>query len=186
MQGVGTTGLQGASRSARIVAIAAGSAALMVLAACTSGASKSNGNSPVSHDTSVGKSSAGAPSTGASTPKADAAVITVPAAAAAISPIRPVVVGIAHGTLTAVRMTNPAGKQVAGALAGDGSSWHSTEVLGYSKSYKIVASGKGGRRFAGHQDVAGQHRDAEQRDHALHRRRLRQLRRWRRAPTASA
>jgi lipoprotein-anchoring transpeptidase ErfK/SrfK len=143
MQGVGTTALQGASRSARIVAIAAGSAALMVLAACTSGASKGNGNSPVSHDTSVGKSSAGAPSTAASTPKADAAVITVPAAAAAISPIRPVVVGIAHGTLTAVRMTNPAGKQVAGALAGDGSSWRSTEVLGYSKSYTIVASGKG-------------------------------------------
>ena len=35
---------------------------------------------------------------------------------------------------------NPQGKLVTGALSADKSSWHSTEVLGYSKTYRLSAS----------------------------------------------
>jgi lipoprotein-anchoring transpeptidase ErfK/SrfK len=69
------------------------------------------------------------------------AVITTRPASSAISPIEPVNVDIAHGKLTAVTMTNPAGRKVRGELAADGSSWHNTEVLGYSKTYKVTATG---------------------------------------------
>jgi lipoprotein-anchoring transpeptidase ErfK/SrfK len=143
MQRVGNTGRQGASRRAWTVGAAASAVALMALAACTSAGSNDT-NSPVSHDTSVpvvGPVSAG-PSTGTSTSKAaDPAVITVSAGSHRISPSAPVSVGIQHGKLTDVTMVNAVGKRVSGALAGDGSAWHNTEVLGYSKSYRIVAKG---------------------------------------------
>jgi lipoprotein-anchoring transpeptidase ErfK/SrfK len=138
MQRVGTTGRLGAFPSARTIGLAASAVAVLTLAACTSGSGKGNGNSPVSHNTSVGSTAA---KTSTSSPPADPAVITVPAASA-ISPIQPIKVGIDHGTLTGVTMTNPAGKPVTGALAADGSSWHNTEVLGYGKTYTIVANGK--------------------------------------------
>jgi lipoprotein-anchoring transpeptidase ErfK/SrfK len=138
MQRVGTTGRPGASPSARTIGLAASAVAVLTLAACTSGSGKGDGNSPVSHNTSVGSTAADTPT---SSPPAHPAFITMPAASA-ISPIQPVTVGIDDGTLTAVTMTNPAGKPVTGTLAADGSSWHNTEVLGYSKSYTIVATGR--------------------------------------------
>ncbi len=58
-----------------------------------------------------------------------------------LNPVRPVLITIAHGKLTNVVMTNPAGKKVTGTVSADGSSWHNTEVLGYSKRYRIVAHG---------------------------------------------
>jgi lipoprotein-anchoring transpeptidase ErfK/SrfK len=58
-----------------------------------------------------------------------------------ISPATPVTVGIQNGKLNAVTMTNSAGKHVSGTLATDGSSWHSTEALGYSKTYEVHATG---------------------------------------------
>ncbi|MBN9619914.1 MAG: L,D-transpeptidase family protein, partial [Actinobacteria bacterium] len=58
-----------------------------------------------------------------------------------ISPSKPVVVNIANGHLTSVTMTNPYGTKVTGALATGGTSWHNTEDLGYSRTYKIVATG---------------------------------------------
>jgi lipoprotein-anchoring transpeptidase ErfK/SrfK len=39
-------------------------------------------------------------------------------------------------------MVNAAGRQVSGELDTDGTSWHNTEVLGYSKTYTIVAKGE--------------------------------------------
>jgi lipoprotein-anchoring transpeptidase ErfK/SrfK len=56
-----------------------------------------------------------------------------------INPARPVSVSIVNGTLSSVTMTNPSGKVVSGALTADGKSWHTTEDLGYSKTYQIVA-----------------------------------------------
>jgi lipoprotein-anchoring transpeptidase ErfK/SrfK len=140
MQRVGTARRLSVSRSVRITGVAASAVAVLTLAACTSGSGKGNDNSPVSHDTSA--SNQPSSSSSSATPKANPAVIRMPAAAAGLSPIRPVTVGVDNGTLTAVTMTNAAGKQVTGALAADGSSWHNTEVLGYAKTYKIVATAK--------------------------------------------
>jgi lipoprotein-anchoring transpeptidase ErfK/SrfK len=112
--------------------------ALMALAACTSGSTPS-GNSPVAHGSSV---LSGAPaSTDSSSPPAGPAVITTSAVGHTISPSTPVAVDIANGKLTDVTMVNPVGKQVSGELATDGTAWHNTEVLGYSKVYRITAVG---------------------------------------------
>jgi lipoprotein-anchoring transpeptidase ErfK/SrfK len=139
MQRVGTARRLGVSRSARITGVAASAVALLTLSACTSGGGKGDNNSPVSHDTSVSNQPSGGAAS-STAPKPNPAIIRMPSAATEVSPIRPVTVGVNNGRLTAVTMTNPAGKKVAGALAGDGSSWHNTEVLGYAKTYKITAT----------------------------------------------
>ena len=41
-------------------------------------------------------------------------------------------------------MRNPEGKLVKGAVSSDGTTWQSTEVLGYGRTYKIVAKGRNG------------------------------------------
>jgi len=119
-----------------------GLAALLALAGCTSGnstekAGKSAGGSPVG-DTSTTASAA--PSTSAS---ASPAIITTSAVSSrTINPTTPVTISVDHGTLTSVVMRNPEGKRVTGAISADGTTWHNTEVLGYSKTYTIVATGK--------------------------------------------
>jgi lipoprotein-anchoring transpeptidase ErfK/SrfK len=57
-----------------------------------------------------------------------------------INPTAPVDVQVSHGKLLTVTMTNPAGRRVTGTLAPDGTTWHTTEVLGYGKTYTIVAA----------------------------------------------
>jgi lipoprotein-anchoring transpeptidase ErfK/SrfK len=57
-----------------------------------------------------------------------------------ISPAAPVIVSVASGRLTAVTFTSATGKVVAGTIAADGSTWKSTEDLGYGKTYKLVAN----------------------------------------------
>ena len=136
MQRVGSMGQRGRTTSA--VALAATAVAILGLAACTS-TSAGTGHSPVAHDTTVSQgSTSAAPS---STPPADPAVITTSFTSKAISPSQPVQVNIAHGKLTAVTLVNPAGKHVSGQLAPDGSTWRTTEDLGYSKTYKLTATG---------------------------------------------
>ena len=118
--------------------IAASVVALLALGACTSSGGHV-GESPAAHNSSA-PGTTSAPAT--STPVVQAAVITTSAIATTkISPAKPVSVQIAHGRLTSVTMTNPAGKKVTGALTDDGTSWHNTEDLGYSKTYKILAAG---------------------------------------------
>ena len=56
-----------------------------------------------------------------------------------MSPATPVKVTVAAGKLTSVTMTSPTGKVVTGTISADGSSWQSSEDLGYSKTYKIDA-----------------------------------------------
>jgi lipoprotein-anchoring transpeptidase ErfK/SrfK len=143
MKRVARTGPTTAVRSARVVGLAASAVAVLALAACTS--SSDTGGSPTTHAAAapVVATSPATPSSGTSSSTATvtlAAVITTPAADK-VSPSQPVTINIAHGKLTRVTMTNPAGKTVTGALAADGSSWHNTQDLGYSKTYKIVAAG---------------------------------------------
>jgi lipoprotein-anchoring transpeptidase ErfK/SrfK len=143
MQQGGTTGGRArASRGARTAAVGAGVAALMTLAACTSGV----GSPPHIRTTTVTQTAPDGSittSTSTSVAQADPAVITTSPTAGTqdFSPADRVKVNIAHGKLTHVKMVNPVGNVVAGALASDGSSWQSTEDLGYSKTYKLVASG---------------------------------------------
>jgi lipoprotein-anchoring transpeptidase ErfK/SrfK len=71
---------------------------------------------------------------------AEPAVITAtPANRDNVNPTTPITVSVAHGTLRSVALINPEGKHVTGALSADHTSWHTTEVLGYSKSYRLVA-----------------------------------------------
>ncbi len=138
-----STGRVATSRHARRAgvasALAVAAVSAMVLSSCTSGTNGS-GRSPVAHDSSA--SAAGSQSQSSSAP-APAAQITTAPSAGRISPVQPVQVTIAHGKLTSVVMSNPAGKHVTGELATDGSSWHNTEDLGYSKTYTVTATGVG-------------------------------------------
>jgi lipoprotein-anchoring transpeptidase ErfK/SrfK len=142
MQRVGTTGRGFVPRRARMLGVTASAATLLAvsalaLSACTSG----NGGlakSPVAHDHSASAGTSAPPTT--ASPTEPAAEITT-SAATDISPSQPVQVAIAHGKLTSVTMTNPAGKKVTGTLAPDATSWHNTEDLGYAKTYTIVANG---------------------------------------------
>lgn len=144
MHRVGTPGL-GATRVGRRTALAGASlAVLMGLTACTSGSGDTG--SAGSSAPAGGSSTSAAGSTGASAKPAAAAaaVISVDTQSdgARINPSSPVGVKIANGTLTAVKLTNPAGKVVSGAMSSDGTSWRTTEDLGYGKTYKLSASGR--------------------------------------------
>lgn len=128
-------------RTVRVAAVATGAIGLLTLTAC-SGGSSNHSTSPAAQNSSVSSSSDNRPSpTPSSTPAAPPAVITTAAAASQVSPSEPVTVQIANGKLTDVTMTNPEGKKVTGQLGAGGTSWHNTEDLGYSKTYKIVARG---------------------------------------------
>lgn len=55
----------------------------------------------------------------------------------------PVSITVADGELTAAKVTNDDGKEVAGAIADDRRSWTSSEVLGFGKTYTYAASATG-------------------------------------------
>jgi hypothetical protein len=78
-----------------------------------------------------------------SAPVSRAVITSTPGdAATGASVLDPVVVTAANGTLDTVAVTNPEGRQVVGALSGDGTSWTSTEPLGYGRAYTITASAR--------------------------------------------
>jgi lipoprotein-anchoring transpeptidase ErfK/SrfK len=117
-------------------AVVAGSAAVVCigLSACTS----STPGSAINASTSpAGKVSSSSPAVAAQ----PAVISTSPASGAAtkISPSHPITVSVASGRLESVTLTNPQGKVVTGAMSADGTSWHNTEDLGYSKTYKLTA-----------------------------------------------
>ena len=109
--------------------------ALVALAGCTSGSGAADTTTTVTTTAAAPDDSPTSSSTSAAAP----VQFTSSAAGRPISPTKPVTIGVANGTLTSVTMLNPAGRKVSGELATDGSSWHSTEALGYSKTYKITA-----------------------------------------------
>jgi len=139
---VGRPQRRGRSGATRALAALGGVATLLSLAACTSSSSpdKRSDESPAGN---VSTSTASGPAAPSTSPSASPAVITTSAVSEkTINPTTPVTISIDHGTLTSVVMRNAAGKQVTGTLAADGSSWHNTEDLGYSKTYNITAIGK--------------------------------------------
>ena len=48
------------------------------------------------------------------------------------------------GELTSVKLVNPDGRVVSGAMARDRHSWSATEVLGYGKTYTMTATAANG------------------------------------------
>ena len=132
----------------RTVGVTASVVALLALAACTGSKSGPGGPVSVPHSVGTDTTASGQPSTApssSSTPPAAPAKITIPRGHGThINPRDPVQVDIAGGTLTSVKMTNPEGEQVKGKVSSDGTSWQNTEVLGYGRTYKIVAKGRNG------------------------------------------
>jgi lipoprotein-anchoring transpeptidase ErfK/SrfK len=126
-------------RRARAAATAVAGVSLLALAACTG---SSTPGEPV---ISV---AAGSTTTVLSDPPASSSPSSAPAVITAfrghdVNPTSPIRVSIANGRLDSVTMLNPEGERVSGAIDGDGTTWHNTEVLGYSKTYRIIAKGVG-------------------------------------------
>ena len=125
-------------RRARLAVFAAAAVSVLGLAACTG--STTPGSPVIS--IAAGSNSTVLTDPPDSTPPADPAVITA-FRGQHVNPVTPVKVSIANGHLTDVTMLNPEGKHVRGAISDDGTSWQNTEVLGYSKTYRIIAKGEG-------------------------------------------
>lgn len=60
-----------------------------------------------------------------------------------VVPGGPVTIAAVDGKLTQVRLLNEQGDAVAGRLSPDGTTWQTTEPLGFSKTYTATATGKG-------------------------------------------
>ena len=127
-------------------------AALTVLGACSTGNSPDNtrssgvngtptGSDPA--DPSGGSVSPGDPQSNPQDGSALATITTTPNGTR-VNPTAPVTVSATDGTLTSVTMHNGAGKQIPGELVDGGTSWHTTEVLGYGKTYTIEAKAVNG------------------------------------------
>jgi lipoprotein-anchoring transpeptidase ErfK/SrfK len=78
-------------------------------------------------------------------PAAEAPKITVTPQdkAETVSPIEPIEVRAANAKLDSVSVTNPEGKEVAGALSKDKARWTSAEPLGYGRKYTVKAVARG-------------------------------------------
>jgi lipoprotein-anchoring transpeptidase ErfK/SrfK len=128
----------GVKRSRRLpmVLLTVGIVAVLGLTACTSGGD----------DDAAAKGSKGSTDSphGQAAPKPSAKITLNPASGAAdVSPSSPVTVTVADGTITQLTLTNPTGKQVAGALSPDATTWTVSEPLGYSKTYTWAGTAKG-------------------------------------------
>jgi lipoprotein-anchoring transpeptidase ErfK/SrfK len=114
--------------------LAMGIAAVLGLTACTSGGDDGAGG---------GRGAAESPS-GQAAPKPPAKITLDPASGAVdVSPGAPVTVSVEDGTIEALTLTNPTGKQVIGQLSPDGRTWTVGEPLGYGKTYTWAGTAKG-------------------------------------------
>jgi lipoprotein-anchoring transpeptidase ErfK/SrfK len=66
-----------------------------------------------------------------------------PDRALGVSPLAPITVTVVKGKLGQVTLTNPQGAPVIGQLEPDGTTWKTTEPLGYGKAYTINANAIG-------------------------------------------
>ena len=62
---------------------------------------------------------------------------------AGLSPVQPITVKVARGTIRQLTLTNPTGYQVKSELSKDRSSWTTVEVLGFGKKYTLVGTAVG-------------------------------------------
>jgi len=112
--------------------------ATLTAAACTSGTA-----AQVTTVTQTSNPASPVTSTSSAAPVSRAVITTTPQdTATGASVIDPVVVQAANGTLDAVTVTNPDGKEIAGALSADRTTWTSGEPLGYGRSYRIEAAAR--------------------------------------------
>ncbi len=124
-----------ARRVGMFAALATLTAGAVLLSGCTSGAHPS-GASPVAANSSQSDSPS-APSTSAAP---DAVITTTPVARTGLDPAEPITVTAAGGHLLSVKLVNPDGAAVTGAMSPDGTTWQTREDLGYSKTYKLEAT----------------------------------------------
>lgn len=115
--------------------LAVGIVAVLGLTACTSGDDGGGGAS--------GKDSSGSPKVQAA-PKPSAKITLDPVSGAAdVSPAAAIKAAVQDGTIQALTLTNPDGKQVVGTLSPDATSWAVGEPLGYGKTYTWAGTAKG-------------------------------------------
>ncbi|MET0967406.1 MAG: Ig-like domain-containing protein [Nakamurella sp.] len=60
-----------------------------------------------------------------------------------ISPVQPVSISVAKGTITQLAVTNAAGVEVTGTMSADQTSWTLGEPLGYGKTYTVAGTAVG-------------------------------------------
>ncbi|HEY7816536.1 MAG TPA: Ig-like domain-containing protein [Nakamurella sp.] len=85
---------------------------------------------------------------GQATPAAEAAPVAAVTASPAlgdtgVSPVQPVNISVARGTIITLTVTSPTGAQVKGTLSPDRTSWTLAEPLGYGKTYGVTGTAMG-------------------------------------------
>ncbi|TDV46871.1 L,D-transpeptidase [Actinophytocola oryzae] len=124
------------SRRVPMALLAAGIVAVLGLTACTSSGDEDAATN--------GKPDSTQSPSGQAAPKPPAKITVEPASGAAdVSPSAPIRVTVADGTIQQLTLTNQTGKQVAGNLSPDGTTWTLGEPLGYSKTYTWAGTAKG-------------------------------------------
>jgi lipoprotein-anchoring transpeptidase ErfK/SrfK len=108
---------------------------MVLVTSCTSGSA-------------AGERDDGAPKTTSSTrpapPKKAVKLSIAPGDKAVdVAPGAPITVAAVDGKVTQVSLVNPDGAPVAGQLSPDGTTWQSTEPLGFGKTYTATATGQG-------------------------------------------
>jgi lipoprotein-anchoring transpeptidase ErfK/SrfK len=74
-------------------------------------------------------------------PAAPASIVVSPASGAtAVNPTEPIKVTVSGGSVTAVTVLSSSGAKVSGTLSPDGSTWTSSEPLGYQRDYTLTAA----------------------------------------------
>ena len=72
------------------------------------------------------------------------AITITPEGGADTNPRTPITVKVTGGTLNTVTITSPSGHPISGKFDAGRTSWSSTDVLGYGKTYQVSASASGG------------------------------------------
>jgi|SRR5882757_2548563 len=124
-------------------------AAIGVLGAGAGCSAKTQQKADAGNQVKAGKVTTQSPATkGPPAPPRAATLAVSPAAGSrTASPVEPVTVSAAGGSLSKVVVTNPEGGKVAGKVSANRRSWSSAEPLGYGKTYQVsaVATNAAGR-----------------------------------------
>lgn len=110
--------------------------AVALVTACTS--------EPTSGDSTDTRSSSTSSAKPAPPKKPVTLTITPADKAEGVEPGAPVTIAAVDGEVTQVTVVNEAGEPVAGGLSPDGTTWQTTEPLGFNKTYTATATGTGG------------------------------------------
>ncbi|MEU6235020.1 Ig-like domain-containing protein [Kitasatospora sp. NPDC047058] len=119
--------------------------ALVLTSACSGGGSGSAAKAELGRGAAGAASSASASASGAAapaaTPKTSAAVVDIQPKSGAVdvAPNGALKVSVAGGKLTTVKVSDKAGKEVAGTIAADGSSWTPSAGLAVGTAYQVSA-----------------------------------------------